>query len=311
MPFNDLILNNKVLTNIVIGARYHAGIADKVCPSVPVTTATGEYIKNSLVGLELIDSERALRAEPGKVDVNYLTKGTYVCKEHALSTALDYKEIEAAEQNGGAKAVMSLKKRAALKVINLLNTGNEKRAADLIFNADSYATGNKVNLAGSEFDASSNPTNPFDAFNSGKDVLRSKSGVKPNTLILGYVGLQSLLKNPLILAKLSANERNMLGIDTLKTLLGFENIIVGESIYKDSAGTAVDMWGKHASLCYLPKKGLAADIQPVHAINFAQQNSIKSFEVKKPYLLEIHVNRMSQINIVANEFAYFLQNIVA
>lgn len=306
----NLILN-PVLSKLVVGNKLAAGIAHLICPTLQVNSITGKFIINNTEGVEILNDERAPRAEPGKINPDYVKTGEYRIKERALMAELDKtQEIEPAKQNG-SNAILDLKKRTAFRLGKALDTGFEKRTADLYFNPDSYDANNKADLTANPINAESNPANPIEVFEAAKNQIEDSAGVSPNTLIIGVEVWRALKKHPVLLGMLANSERKQLDTKTIKEFLGFENIFVGKMVYKNKAGQSVKIWGKHASVCYVPKT-LSADGEPVFAVNFAKTTGTKVQEYNgDPINFKMYAKRYNDIQVTAPKFAYFIQNIVA
>ncbi len=296
---------NPILSKFAVGYKHASMIAKKVAPVIPSYTETGTFYTLGKEGFYVIDTERALRANPKQTDF-VVSSDTYTCKEHALWSPLDYKEIQAAKKYGG-DAVLKLEQRAVNLVQNMLEVELEKAVADIIFSATYYATGNKTTLTGDDQWSSAN-SDPLDQLETAIAAARADMGIEPNTLVLGYDSYRQLAKHAQIKAMVSDNKdkASVLKADDLAALLRFKNVFVGDKVYSTDAGVFTNIWGDYAALVYLPEPGEMVEGTTPHTIVIEEQGypEVKTYPDKKVKFYE--VTRKYVVKNVGTSYGYLI-----
>ena len=85
------------------------------------------------------------------------------------------------------------------------------------------------------------------------ETIRSRTGFRPNVLMLSASTLSQLKQEDTILDRIKHTQRGVISAELIAALLGLDEILVGESIYSDAEETAagddfnaVDIWDKNS-----------------------------------------------------------------
>lgn len=246
-----------VLTSIARGYRNAQYIGEGL---FPVAEAEKEGVVVPLFGKEaflLWETERAIRAQSNVMVPDDIDTLDVVLREHDLAYPVDYREQ--------AESMFDAESRAAKRVKDAIDLRREAACAALAQNPATYLAGAKVKLAGAtQWSASGG--DPVAAVETGKEVIRSRIGQRPNTIAMGASVYQSLKFHTKLQDALGANERKLITVEMLKALFGVENILIGEALGGTGAGKKIvagDIWGDNLVLAYVaqPSGGRQADYE--------------------------------------------------
>jgi hypothetical protein len=234
-----------ILSAIARGYRSpKAAVANVLFPIIPVGLRGGRIISFGPDDFRLVSTARAPGTNTKRVQFGYASE-SYALVDHRLEGVAP-NEIQEEVQNGPGIDASS---NAVRRVQNTMALEREDMAAKLARNEANYAASNKETLSGtSQWSHAS--SDPFTDIMDGKEVIRSKTGERPNVLTLGPKVLTGLRTHPKVLDRLStATDRPPATIPQLLALFELDQIVAGESVYHD--GTQFhDVWGKDAILAY-------------------------------------------------------------
>lgn len=237
-----------VLTGITLAYRNANLIADNVLPRVPVGGREFKYwsyaseerftVPQTLVGRKGMPNEVEFGA----------TEQSAAVRDYGLDDVVPNDDISQAPAGYDPKG------HAVEAMTDLILLDREVRAANLLFNPASYASGNVVTLSGSSqwSDASSDPL---------KALLPALDTpmMRPNVLVLGQAAWTILRQHPALVSAALANSgtKGTITREQLASLLEVEEVVIGQG-YVNTAkpGQPAQMtrvWGKHAALIYRNK----------------------------------------------------------
>lgn len=234
-----------ILSAVARGYRSpKASIASILFPLVPVGQRAGRIIAFGPDDFKLVSTKRAPGANTKRVQFGYASE-PYSLVDHRLEGSVPMELQDEAQAVPG----IDLSSTAIQRVQNVMALEREYNAAQLARNAGNYAASNKETLSGTS--QWSNPaSDPFTDIMDAKEVIRSKTGEKPNVLTLGPKVLTAVRTHPKVLDRLStASDRPPATLQQLQALFELQQIVEGESVYHD--GTQFqDVWGKDAILAF-------------------------------------------------------------
>lgn len=236
------------LTGIAIAYRNQSYIADGVLPRVPVASEEFKYnlypvaetfaIPETLVGR---------RSRPNEVTLT-ATEITSMTQDYGLDDPIPQTDIANAQAGGLPSPVDG----AVEQLTDYIMLDREKRVADLVFAAGSYASSYKTQLSGTSQWSDFTNSNPISDILAGIDAAL----MRPNVMVLGQAVWTKLRQHPKIVQAI-AGQAIAGGITTREAvaqLFELEEILIGSS-YLNTArpgqtASLSRVWGKHALLLY-------------------------------------------------------------
>lgn len=252
-----------VLSTAAQGYQNAAMVYPILFPVVAVTQRGGKIIQFRTEGFRTYNTGRAPGQNTARVSMGY-DGNPYVLEQHALEGVLPY-EI----QDEAAKAVpdIQLASGTVSTVQDIIQLHTENAAAALATNLANYSADNKVTLAGSSkwSDPSSTPTKDIET---GKEVIRSKIGRRPDTVILSAKAFAALNSNPSILDRVKYTGRDSVTTDILAGLWNMPKVAVGEAVFEQADGTLADVWGSDVVLAYTAVGSVASRGRPSYGYTY-------------------------------------------
>ena len=234
-----------ILSAVARGYRSpKASIASILFPLVTVGQRAGRIIAFGADDFKLVSTKRAPGANTKRVQFGYASD-PYSLVDYRLEGSVPMELQEEAQAVPG----IDLSSNAVQRVQNVMALEREHAASQLARGAANYAASNKETLSGtSQWSHAS--SDPFTDIMDAKEVIRSKTGEKPNVLTLGPKVLTAVRTHPKVLDRLStASDRPPATLQQLQALFELQQIVEGEAVYHD--GTQFqDVWGKDAILAF-------------------------------------------------------------
>ncbi|WHP05784.1 hypothetical protein QLH32_17550 [Acinetobacter corruptisaponis] len=302
-----------VQTGITLAYRNNNFISDNVMPRVPVGTkeftwneySTGERftVPETLVGR---------KGQPNELEFGYEQKESSV-KDYGLDDVIPNDDITQAANSGINYSPVG---HATEALTDLILLDRERRVSNIVFNEDTYATGFKETLSGtdqwSDYDNSKPREQLLEALD--KPILR------PNILVLGQTTWTKMRQNPTLVSSILGNsgQQGTITKEQLAELLEIEEVIVGQgwvNVAKPNANpTLVRIWGNHAALLH---RNRLANTQRGATFGFtAQFQNRVAGQIPEPKVglrggMRVRVGESVRELVVANELGYFFKNAVA
>lgn len=239
-----------ILTNHSRGYTQAGFIGDFLLPIVNMPTRAAKRIE---FGREAFRRYRIIRAPGGaisRIQVGYEGKPVALIQRAlGATTPLEHMD-EAAEVPG-----IDLLTENVNTVLAVIQLDREISQAEAARSAATYANTNKLALAGA--DKWSDPASkPDEDVNDAKEVVRKRTGRRPNVLALGAMVAAALRIHPRVLDRFKHTTAAVISDAMLAQFFDVEQVLVGDAIYDNDDSTAsVDVWGNDAILAYVPAKG--------------------------------------------------------
>jgi len=244
----NLRMIEPVLTTIAIGFSNSEFIAEKFCPIVPVDKEESQIPVFDKTAFLIYKTERAARGATNFMKPSDLGKIALVTDEHDLAYPIDYRE--------GKESIYPLKILGTKTVVNGIQLRREKMTADLLQDLSTYPVNHKVTLTADNKWTNKTKSDPIDQIKTAKSQIRKTIGKYPNRLGLGVTAFEALVEHPAIIERIKYSGKAVVTVDDLKTILGFDEIVVGLGIYADKPnGQFFDLWEDNAIMAYVPNKG--------------------------------------------------------
>lgn len=226
-------------------------IADQVLPRLTVTAREfkwDEHAKSSM--FQAPSTLVGRKGQPNEVEFTAEEKTSSV-NDYGLDDVVPFEDIAAAEGKPGLDPLG----RATEGVTNLIMLDREVRAADLVFNANTYGGSNKVQLSGNDQwnEYAQTASDPVE------DILAAKeAALMPyNTAVIGEAVWYALRRHPKVLAAyfpVNASGGGMLSIQQFQELFEFDRVLIGRA-YKATSKPGQTLalarvWGNHFAMMH-------------------------------------------------------------
>ncbi len=285
-------------------------IADDVLPRVSVGKQEFKYYEYALGdSFTLPDTKVGRKSAPNQVEFG-ATEKTGSTEDFGLDDPIPQADIDNAPANIDPRG------QAVENITNLILLGREVRAANLLFNLNTYATTNRTTLSGTSQWSDFTNSDPIAA------IMNALDGciMRPNVMVIGRKVFSTLARHPKIVKAVLGNSGDS-GIarrQDIASLFELEDVQVGEA-YVNTAkkGQAVSLartWGNHCSLIYRDR---TANTRGGVTFGFtAQFGSRIAGSVPDPDIglrggERVRVGESVKELIIANDLGYFFQNAIA
>ena len=301
------------LTQIALAYRNARMIADEVLPRHTVGIQEFKYQKYDKEDRFTIPDTRVGRkGVPGEVEFG-ASELTDSCQGYGLDAPIPQTDIDNAASNPAINPVG----QAVEGTTDLILLDREQRVSSIVFEADTYATGNKVQLAGdaqwSDFDGS----DPIDDIMSALDSMM----MRPNTMVLGLAVWTKLRRHPKIAKAIHGNSGDV-GIvarQATANLFEVDRILVGESwintVKPGHTARYSRLWGKHCALLHIDPTAHTQSGRITFGLTAQWMTRIAgSTPDPKIGLLggqRVRVGEFVKELVVANDVGYFIEDAVA
>lgn len=246
-----------VLTSIAQGYKQAGFVGQALFPTVPVAMRAGNIITFGKEDFMLYATQRAPGEATRRVQFGY-SGSSFALVDYSLEGALPIENLQEglAGANGWTVDGAAL---AIRKTMNIMGLRLEYAQATLARTLANYGAGNKVTLSGtgqwSDYTGTSNPVTNVET---AKEAIRAATGKRPNVGVMGAAVLAKLRAHPVIVDRVKYTGRDVATPELLAQLFGLDQVLVGDAIYSNDAGSAfTDVWGKDMVLAYSETAPLA------------------------------------------------------
>ena len=255
-----------ILSTVAQGYKNNELIFPALFPVVPVEQRGGNIIEFGREDFRLYATARAPGAATKRVEFGYSGK-PYALVDHSLEGKLPYEIMQEANAVPG----IDLGKIAVMKTQNIIQLGNELRAAALATNAANYVSANKVTLAGTS-QWSHADSDPSKDIQTAVDAVRAAVGKRANTVVLGPRVWSAVKQHPKLIDHIKYTGRDSLTLDMLATLWDVKRVVVGDAVYEDDEGVIRDAWGKYVVVAYTDLSGMNDGGLPSYGYTYRLRN---------------------------------------
>jgi Phage major capsid protein E len=246
MSTSQVRVIDPILTNHSRGYTQTGLIGDLVLPIVDMATRAAKRIEFDRSAFRRYKTRRAPGTNISLVSFGYEGKPVQL-SQHALGAVTPVEHQEEADAGPG----IDLLTTNVDTVLAVIATEKEIQQASAVRNPAAYAATNKVALIGGA-KWSDPASDPAKAISDAKEVIRSRTGRRPNTLPLGAKVSAALKLHPKVLEKFKYTNSNVISDQMLAAYFDVAEVLIGDAIYDDDAGNTMDVWGNDAILCFKP-----------------------------------------------------------
>jgi hypothetical protein len=241
-----------VLTTVAQGYKNSEMVGHGLFPFVPVAQRGGKIITFGSEDFRLYSTLRAPGANTKRVTYGY-SGASFALEQHSLEAVVDVSLQQEGQVVGIDSAALAMGKVQRSIYLRL-----EKAQADLATNAANYGVPNKATLAGlSQWSDYTGTSKPVSDIETAKEAVRSQTGKRPNTVLMGAAVWAKLREHPTIVDRVKYTGRDSATPDLIAGLFGVERILVGDALYENAAGAKADVWGKFVVVAYTELGSLA------------------------------------------------------
>jgi hypothetical protein len=249
-PAKNTIHIDKFLTNISLMDANESYIEDKIFPTVAVAKQSDKIAVYGRDHLRDADGRRGESdldyhfvemkgAEPKRYDIEFY--------DHAVVLSdIKYAQVD---------SPFDLRRDATMQLRELEKTAKERKIAALLNDSATYTNTSTPSTLWS----ATNST-PLADMETAAEIIRAKTGKRPNYAVTNRAVISALKANSAITAKFTGVQVNITDediINLLKQHLKLKDVFVGGSIYVNSASgqaeTTADVWADDFILYYRPE----------------------------------------------------------
>jgi len=235
------------LTNMVIGFEPQGFVVQNIFPSVAVKKQSDVYYKWEKGDFFRIpDTLRAPKTKGRSVVFN-VSSDTYYAPNYALV------HEEAFEDMGNADQVLKGRQKRVRALKNLLYLDWENRVASMLTSGSNL--GSYTTLSGTSQWSDYANSDPVNDIETGKEAIRSTTGLDTNLIIVGHTAHRKLIHHPDILDRIKYVQKGVVTADVLAAVFDVERYVVGKTI-KNTGSEGLtdsfsDVWGDNVVLAHV------------------------------------------------------------
>jgi len=297
------------LTGIVIAYSNPAMIADQVLPRVPVAKKEFKWLKHKLTdGFSIPDTKVGRKAGRNQVEFS-ASEETSSTEDFGLDDIVPQDDIANAPDGYDPLGY------ASEGIANLLMLDREKRAADVVFNADNYAAANKATLSGDDR-FSSTASTPISTILTAMDAMV----MRPNVLVFGQAVWTKFRQHPEIVSAILGNSgtKGIVTREQVAALFEVQQILVGQSFLntakKGQAASLARVWGKYLAMLNIDNLANATN-RVTYGITAQFGTKVARSEFTSKYGLNgatvVTAGESVKELVMANDLGYLFSNAVA
>lgn len=289
-----------LLTSVYVGYKNVELVADTLAPRIPVQKESGIYFVADKSNLIVPGStKRALTGTANRV-TGALTTDTYVLEEHTLEEWIDDRILKTYDQP------FEPRRNATNRIAGQLAIEKENELIAAL--AAATASGNVVDSAGNWATAG---TDLRTAMNTGKDYIHKRVGVRPNTLVLDRLTLNSLTATNTDFKASIAYTSDKTQENLQKLIAGYfdvENVVIAGGIKQSAAtgGTGSFLWSTKG-IAYLAYINPAPAIEEPSALYQFYKEDMIGVDVRREEGAKSDVVRATdfyQMNVIDSDCLY-------
>jgi hypothetical protein len=242
-----------ILSNVALGYIHPQAVGRFLFPEVPVDISGGQVIEFGKESFKLYNTVRAPGSNTRRISYGYVGN-KFALTNHSLEGQVPFEHLRDAAVMPG----IALGSIAVMNVMDTLKLELEVEQANTARDAAQYDANHKVDLAAAKWTNDAN--DPIKDIDAGREAIRAAVGTYPNILVLSAKAFNAAKNNANVINRFKYTGRDSITAEMLASIWNIPQVVVGEAIYFDDAGTAYDVWGSDAILAYAPSQK-AANIQ--------------------------------------------------
>jgi hypothetical protein len=251
-PEQIRLKQNPVLSNLLLGYGQGSYIAETLFPRLPTALRGFSLPRIGNERFQKYQLRRAPGAATKRIDIHYDGQ-TYTVNQYSVDVPIPRELIEESEAAARFNLTANLDiSRIAMKTASeVLLLDYEIEAAELALAAAGYPASNTLAFTSTTKWSAATGT-PVTDIRTASDVVRAKVGKRPNRLIVSTPVLRALEVNAQIKTYFPSTHLGPATMSDLTSILGVDEIVVGDAVWRDGDNDAQDVWGNAAILAYAP-----------------------------------------------------------
>jgi len=239
-----------VLSQIAHGYSNSELIFTELFPRVQIPVRGMRVIRFGKDSFRVVNARRAPGGNKKRIQYGYASDPVALNMED-LEALVPFEHMQDASVVPG----VDLGARGVNNTMNTIMLNLEVQAATLATTPGNYGANSRVTLSGP--DQWTDPaSDPFTDIKDGREATRRLIGRYPNKLTLSAPAFEALCIHPMVLERIKYTSGNAVTEDILARLFKVDRVVVGKAVYlpeeATEADTALDVWGNHAILAYVP-----------------------------------------------------------
>ena len=257
-PSQIRLAQNPILSSLLLGFGMGTFVAEQLFPRLPQTLSGVTLAQAGDERLKKYNLRRAPGAATKRVDINYAGQ-TYTVKQYAVEVPIPRELVREADESRRLNVSnhIDISRIAMVTANDILLLDYEIEVATLATTSGTYAGGHVTALSGATKWSASTGT-PVTDILAASDTIRKKIGKRPNKLTLSADAWTAIRVNAEVKTYLSSKQ-GPVSLDQLKSILNLNEVVIGDAVWMDAAGTGADVWGNNAILAYVPTIGGAGN----------------------------------------------------
>lgn len=241
-----------VLTDVSIGYKNDAYIADLLFPTLPVAKQSGKHFVYDKGRFRSNDNKRGSGAPSKEVTLNLTTGNPYFCEDHSL------KQFVTDEDADNALPPMDPYQDATENVTEMHMVAREIELATML--TDTAQMTQNATLSGTGQWSDYSNSDPIADVRTGKQTIHSSIHVDPNVLVLGKQVYDKLIDHPAIVERVKYSQLGVITPELLARVFDVERVLIaaaGKNTAKEGQSDSMSyIWGKNAVLGFInPRLG--------------------------------------------------------
>lgn len=295
---------NRPLTNIAIAYRNDGFVgADYLFPVIPVQKQSDLYfIFQKGAWFRDVVAKRAPGTRAKEVDY-FLSTGSYLCEEYALSDVIPDEVRENADNP------LRPDREAVELVTDLLQLSQEVRIANLVTTAANWSSSATPTTKWDQ--ASSDPLGDVET---GIETIVSLIAREPNKAVMGRQVWTHLKNHQDLLDRIKYTERGIITVPMLQGLFGIPSIKVGNALKNTAQEGQADnlqfVWGKHFLMVWSPQRGGLRIPSAGYVFQWKNFQTLR-FRRREEFSDVVTVRHSVDERVTAPDAGYLLTNVVS
>jgi len=260
MPWQNEMHVSQALTNISVKYRPTGMIAEELFPRVPVKKETDQYFVYGTANFRPDQDLRANRGAANEVDYDVSTS-SYDLYERALFGLVS--DRDRANADPAIQPEIDVTENLTDKIL----LGRELRCYQQM--TTTVWSQNQTQVTTTSWVYNSTTSDPIADVDTATANIIAQSGMKPNTIAMGYPVFTALKHHVNILERIKYSERGIVTTDILSSLFDLERVLVSSAI-RDTA-----------------QEGLTVSLAPIWSPDGTSTNVFVGYVAPSPGLRKI------------------------